>query len=261
LDDKIVSSWNGLAIRAFAEAGAALADDRYLDLAEAAAAFSIEHLTVDGRLMRSWRDGRVSVAGFLEDVASLAVSLFTLYSATGGTRWYEAAMDHVSRLDAFEREGGGFYQTASDAKRLLKRPTDLADNPLPSGNALAAEALLLASSFSGDGALRDRAQDALGAAGAIASRFPSMVGHHLAVALSSQKPRELAIVGNRWRDLAQVYWRRYRPDIALAASESATDAVPLLAGRSPEETRAFVCRGFVCDLPTTDPAVLESQLA
>lgn len=261
LDDKIVSSWNGLAIRAFAEAGAVLTDDRYLDIAETAASFSTEHLIVDGRLMRSWREGRVSVPGFLEDVASLAVSLFTLYSVTGDTSWYEAAMDHVIRLDAFEREGGGFYQTASDATGLLKRPTDLADNPLPSGNALASEALLLASSLSGDGHLRDRADHALEAAGAIASRFPSMVGHHLAVALSSQGPRELAIVGNGWRDLAQVYWRRYRPDIVLAASEKATDAVPLLAGRDTDVTTAFVCRGFVCDLPTTDPAELESQLA
>ena len=261
LDDKVVTSWNGLAIRALAEAGAVLDEDRYLDLARGAASFVLDELDVDGVLLRSWREGRTSVPGFLEDHAGMAVGLFTLYAATGEEHWYEAAAGLVERLDRFARPDGGFYATSSASEGLIKRPTDITDNPLPSGNALAAEALTLAHLYTGNATWRDRAVDALGSVAVLADRYPSMVGHHLAVAHSLLDPRELAMVGEGWRDLAAVYWRRYRPGVALAASGSGTAAVPLLDGRtSSNGARAFVCRNFVCDLPTDDPEVLAEQL-
>ena len=262
LDDKVVASWNGLTIRALAETGAVLSEERYLHLAREAADFALGSLVVDGVLMRSWREGRTSVAGFLEDHAAMAVGLFALYAATGEERWYEEAISLVHRFELFARPGGGFYATSAASEGLVKRPTDVTDNPLPSGNALAAEALLLAHLYTGDATWRDRAIDAIGTVAVLAERYPSMVGHHLAVAFSLLDPRELAIVGEGWEELASVYWRRYRPGVALAPSTSGTAAVPLLDGRSSSNgARAFVCRGFVCDLPTADPEVLASQLA
>ncbi|MGB8362629.1 MAG: thioredoxin domain-containing protein [Acidimicrobiia bacterium] len=261
LDDKVIASWNGLAIRALAEAGAALDEERYLELARDAARFATEELTVDGELMRSWRDGRVSVPAFLDDHASLAVGLFALYSATGETAWYEEAMRLVRRLDRFADEEGALFTTAGDDVSLVKRPSDITDNPLPSGNGLAAEALLMASLLTGDSSLRERADHVLGAAGLLATRHPSMVAHHLAVALAALDTREVAIVGEGWRDLARVFWSRYRPGAVLAPSSHPTDVVPLLTGREPEATLAFVCRDMVCAMPTADAVELAGQLA
>ncbi len=263
LDDKVISSWNGLAIRALAEAGGALGDEAYLAAAADAASFVDEHLTVDGLLMRSWREGRTSVPGFLDDHASIAVGLFSLYAATGDIGWYRKAMTLVGRLESFRGPDGELYATSSDGELLIKRPRDHTDNPLPSGNALAAEALLLASLYTGEQELRAAAEQTLGAVGVLINRYPTMVGHHLCVLQSMAGTRELAIVGPEWQELSGVYWRRFRPHIALAGStDGGAGDVPLLEGRYRDgETLAYVCQGFVCELPTTDPGVLSSLLS
>jgi uncharacterized protein len=260
LDDKVIAAWNGLVIRALAEAGAVLGEDRYLTLATEAAGFVLDRLTVDGRLMRSWRDGHTSGPAFLDDHAAMATGLFALYAATGEERWYVRALDLVEKLDMFSDGDGGLYSTASDTETLVKRPRDLTDNPLPSGNSLAAEAMLWAHLYTGESRWLEKSTSALGSVGVLAERYPSMVGHHLAVAYSADRSRELAIVGRGWRDLARVYWSRYRPGVVLAGSDLGSDVVPLLAGRADGATRAFVCHGFTCDLPTSDPETLAAQL-
>ena len=261
LDDKVVASWNGLAIRALAEAGAALNDERYLDTARRAASFIAEQLTIDDRLMRSWRDGRTSVPGFLDDHAAMAVGLFSLYSATGEPAWYEQAVRLVDQLDRFTNADGDFFSTAEDSAQLIKRPSDHTDNPLPSGNALAAEALLNASLFSGAEEHRTKAEDALGSVGLLMDRYPTMVGHHLAVSYSIDHSRELAIVGTDWQELANVYWKQFRPETVLAVSAQSEDIVPLLRDRHQAgQTLAYVCKDFVCNLPTASADKLGEQL-
>jgi hypothetical protein len=261
LDDKVIASWNGLAIRAFAEAGAALDEERYLHLAEEAAGFITNRLIVDSELMRSWRDGRTSVPGFLDDHAGLAVGMFTLFAATGNERWYEHGIGLVNLLGLFVKPDGGFYSNSNEAEDLVKRPVDVTDNPLPSGNALAAEALMIAGLYTGHDEWKRMSDSAVAAVGLLADQYPSMIGHHLAVAHSSADTRELAIVGDDWREMATVYWSRYRPGVALAPSAEESTAVPLLEGRTNRgETLAYVCQGFVCDLPTPDRDVLASQL-
>lgn len=260
LDDKVIASWNGLAIRAFAEAGAALDDDNLLDLAVESAGFVLEHV-VDGHLKRSWRNGRTSVDGFLDDQAAMAVGLFALYAATANVEWYQAAMGLVRGLKRFENGSGGYYTTAEDTMILVKRPSDTSDNPLPSGNALAAEALMMASLYTGDNDYYERARKALSSAALLMKQYPSMVGHHLGVLHSLDRSKELAIVGDQWRSLASVYWSRFRPNIALAASPEPTTKPPLLSDRYQDgSTLAYVCKGFVCDLPTADPVKLADLL-
>ena len=262
LDDKVVTSWNGLAIRAFAEAGAVLGDEAYSRIAAETADFVLRHLRAGDGLMRSWRDGRTSVPGFLDDHASMAVGLFTLFAATGEQRWYDAATSLVERLGLFAKPEGGFYATSEESGGLVKRPTDVTDNPLPSGSALAAEAFLLASLYTGNSEWRAISESALASVGLLVDRYPSMVGHHLAVAHAASDTKELAIVGRDWRELASVYWSRYRPGVALAPSAEGATGVPLLEGRADDgKTLAYVCRGFVCDLPTSDPDRLAAQLA
>ena len=253
LDDKVIASWNGLAIRALAEAGAALGESRYLEAAREAARFVLDELIVDGRLMRSWREGRTSVPGFLDDHAAMAIGLYALFAATGEVSWYDSAAAMVDQFERFANPDGGFYTTAEDAESLVKRPVDQTDNPLPSGSALAAEALLLAGLYTGEPDFRLQAESTLAAAGTLMNRFPTAVGHHLSITHSSRNAKELAIVGSDWASLAEVYWGRFRPHVALAGSRSSDHGIPLLADRHrPDATLGFVCEGFVCQRPVSD---------
>ncbi len=261
LDDKVIASWNGLAIRAFAEAGAALHQPEYLEAAKDAARFVSENLLVGGRLMRSWREGQTSVPAFLDDHAAMAVGLFALYAASGEIEWYQSATQFVEALDRFTNPDGGFYATADDSARLIKRPTDSTDNPLPSGNAMAAEALFINALYTGDAAHRKAAEGAMESAGLLMHRYPSMVGHHLSVSHSLTRSKELAIVGSEWAQMAEVYWSRFRPHIVLAGSLENIEEIPLLRDRhQPGQTLAYVCEGFVCDLPTSDADELAQLL-
>lgn len=266
LDHKVVAAWNGLAIRAFAEAGAALNRPDLVAEAEAAAAFVLDEMTDgDGRLHRSWSRGRVGVSGFLEDHASMAVALFVLYSISGEIRWYRAADRLVTHItNSFADPEGGFFSTSIEAPPLIKRPKDQMDNPAPSGNSLAAEALFLHSLFTGDQDSSRAAEATIRSGGLLIERFPSAVGHLLAVAHSmSSGGRELAITGSAAVELRAGIWDRYRPDMAVATAENskATELIPLLAGRWRQSgTFAYVCRGFVCDAPVTTAAEVRSAL-
>jgi hypothetical protein len=262
LDDKVVAAWNGLALRAFAEAGAALGDGTYLEAARACAGFIVAELIVDDTLMRSWREGRTSLPGFVDDYAAVAVGMFALFAATGEYRWYEVGRELTQALDErFADPDGGYYDTAVDAETLIKRPKSLSDNPLPSGNALAAEAQLILAGYTGDDELRRGGMDALGAASPLMDRFPSMVGHHLAVLASSMRVQELAVIGPDWAALAEPYWERYRPEMVLAPSSTGDEPIALFEGRhSDGGTLAFLCEGHVCNLPADNADSLRGQL-
>ncbi len=266
-DDKIVTAWNGLALRALAEAGAILESERYLAAAIDLADFATTRLRgSDGRLVRSWRDGRAGVAGFCDDYAALAVGCYTLYSATGNERWFSEAEQLVADLtELFADETGlGFYATAHDAETLIARPKNLMDNPTPSDNSLAAEAIQIHAALTGDPNAAALVDGIARSAGRLIDQYPSAVGHLIAV-LASAPLKEVAIVGpaDDRRELEATVWRQFRPDCVLAPGSGDTTPVPLLQHRTPggAGAQAFVCRDFVCELPVTDTATLEAQLA
>ena len=263
LDDKVVTAWNGLALRAFAEAAAVLGEPRYLEAAQDCAEFIATRLVVDDRPMRSWRDGRTSVDGFLDDYAAVAIGLFALFAATGEQRWYGLARELTLAIsEQFADPAGGYFDTAAGSERLIKRPKSQADNPLPSGNGLAAEALLVLAGMTGDGELRQHALDTLTSAGVLMERYPSMVGHHLAVLHSSTRMRELALIGPEWAHLSDPYWERFRPNVVLAPSSTGEEPIPLFADRASDgRTLAYLCQDHVCQLPTDAPDRLRDLLA
>lgn len=263
LDDKVVTAWHGMAIRAFADAGAALEDDALTATALRAGRFAADHLAPGGAVVRSWRGGQASGPGFLDDHASLALGFFALYAATGDTEWFDRAMTLVQALARFARPDGGFFSTAEDGPDLLKRPFDFTDNPHPSGNAMAAEALFYAGLYTGEPSWREQAESAVASVGLLVTRHPAMVAHHLSVADALERGMELAIVGPNREALTAVHFARFRPHVGLAVAAGPGSSVPLLADRTPGpdgSARAFVCRGFVCDLPVSDPVALAGQL-
>lgn len=263
LDDKVLVAWNGLAIRALAEAGAALSEPAYLAAAEAAARFVLERMrTPDGGLVRAWSKGKAGdVAGFLDDYAGMAVGLFGLFAATGDVTWFEAAADLTRQIPGrFGDPEGGLF--SSEPSELPKRPRDLFDNPSPSGSSLAAEAMLLLSLYTGDAETRALAEEYVRSLGTLIERYPTAAGHALALVSSLERgTHELAVVGPDAQTIARPYWKRYRPHIALATSLVPETRVPLLVGRGdPEATLAYLCSGFVCLAPVSSSAALNSSL-
>ena len=261
LDDKVVAAWNGLAIRALAEAGAALSEPGYLEAAKAAAQFVLERMAESG-LKRTWAKGTPgSVDGFLDDYAALGLGLLSLFAATGETGWYSAAEELIRSIPVRFEDADGtlFSATAGD---LFKRPRDLFDNPSPSGTSLAAEAMLWLSLYTGETDLRERAQGYLQQQAALFSRYPSGAGYGLAVATSLQLgTKELAVVGHDRVRLSEVYWKRSRPHIVLAQSDDPVSSVPLLVNRpGAPGGLAYVCSGMVCLAPTASPSELELLL-
>jgi uncharacterized protein YyaL (SSP411 family) len=157
----------------------------------------------------------------------------------------------------------GFYSPGVDASDLIARPKDFADNPLPSANSLAAEALVMHSAYTGEPT--DHLGEIARGAGRLLERYPSSVGHLLAVLVSVDAGiREVAIVGDAAaRDqLQQVIWESYRPTCVVAVGATDEDAVPLLhqRGTAAAAAAAHVCRNFVCELPVTTPTDLRSRL-
>ena len=278
-DDKVVAAWNGLAIAGLAEAGVLLERPDLTDAARSAAELLLDvHLTPEGRLLRTSRDGRAGDhAGVLEDYADVAEGLLALYAATGEPRWFEAAgrlLDVVLERFADPEGSGAFHDTADDAEALIRRPQDPADNATPSGWTAAAGALLSYAAYTGEGRYRTAAERALGVVSALGERAPRFVGWGLAVAEALlDGPREVAVVG-RADDPARAALHRAAlrstaPGAVVAVGEASGDGgaggpavVPLLADREARGGRAtaYVCRGFVCELPVDDPGALAARL-
>jgi len=268
LDDKAVCAWNGLAIRALAEAGVALEIPLYLDAARDTARFVLTEMRGgDGRLYRSWRDGRTSNPAFCDDYGALAVGLFSLYQATSELEWFDAARDITSQMiELFaDEEAGGFHATGNDVEQLIARPKNLFDSPTPSDNALAAEALQHLAAFSGDPELQERLDRVFQSASLVIDRSPIGAGHMLSVLLVSLEPAvEVAIVGRgpTRQALEAVVRRTYRPHVFLAVGDGLQDhGIPLLKDRpAGGEAAAYVCHGFVCRAPVDSPEALISAL-
>ncbi len=273
LDDKIVTSWNGLALRALAEVGRTLERDDVLEAAVNLARFVERELWQAGRLRRTWRDGTGKGDGYLEDYACLTNGLLSLYEATFDWHWFAWARE-LGRLmiELFaDPEHGGFFDTAQDAEALILRPRDLFDNAMPSGNSAAAEALLRLSSFTGDGEMERLARTVLDPLAALMARHPTGFGHALCAAeFALSERQEVAIVGPQaspeTRALRRTVFGPYRPSIVVAGAEpgntEAAAVVPLLQGRvAGEDAQAYVCQGFVCRMPVRDPAALGAELS
>ncbi len=267
LDDKVLAAWNGLAIVALAEAGRALEEPRYIAAAEAAAGFVVGAMRLEGgRLARSWRAGRTSGAGFLDDHAGMAAACLALWETTSDPRWIETALG-LARItvDLFADPGGGFFQTAADAEPLLTRPREVVDNALPAGASLAADTLQRLALLTGDAELERAGVGALRAVRELLVRAPAAFGTALgALDFYLGPSREVAVVGPEPEraPLLKEVWRGFRPRTVVAAAAAGEAPVPLLEGRDEAGGRAaaYVCERFACRLPVTSAEALREQL-
>ena len=258
--------------RAFADAAVALVGRRptrrrrYRAAATRAAETIVDGLLGAGRRARPLVEGRPGGrAGVLEDYTHLADGLLALYEATFDERWFATARALMDRVLArFADPAGGFFDTADDHERLVTRPKDVQDNAVPSGNAMAARVLLRLRGVDRRGGLPRRrgAGDAHGRA--VRGRYPTGFAQWLSAMDLALAP--VVEVADRRRPGRPGDGRArsprpagYRPNQVVAvAADPAPSAVPLLHDRIAIDGRpsAYVCRGFVCRLPVTDPAAL-----
>jgi uncharacterized protein YyaL (SSP411 family) len=272
-DDKVVTAWNGLAISGLAEAGMALHRVDWIAAAARAADFLIATHLVDGRLRRTSRNGTVGTsAGVLDDYGCLADGLLALHQATGESRWLAVATDlldtAVARF-ADPAASGAFFDTADDAERLVRRPSDPSDNASPSGASALAGALLTASALASpdrSARYRDVVEAMLARAGLLVSRAPRFAGQWAAVAEAwLAGPVQVAVVGVG--DPAEALRAAAVSGMAggsvVLAGAPDQPGAPLLAGRPlvAGAPAAYVCRGFVCDRPVTTAAEVTELLA
>jgi uncharacterized protein len=269
-DDKIVTAWNGLAITALAEAGVALERPEFLAAATQCARSIVDLHVVDGRLRRASLGGRVGdSAAMLEDHATLATGLLTLYQLTGDGSWLDAAiglldvaLDHFADPD----RDGRWFDSADDAERLMVRPADPLDGATPAGASTIAEALQLAAHL----VPADRAERYAAAADAtlatatpILTRLPRSGGHWLAVAEAAVRgPIQIAVACDPQQSELLSAARELAPGGAVVVGGPVNSSELLLnRDRVDGSDAAYVCRGQVCDLPVTTTEDLAVALA
>jgi uncharacterized protein YyaL (SSP411 family) len=280
-DEKVLTSWNGLML-------AALGHEDYRRVAEQNADFLLHHLMTDeGRLRHTWKAGgrpeagnsgnghcpetQAEGPGFLEDYACLIEGLLALYQVEFDPRWYQAAHDLAeTMITHFRAPEGGFYDTADDHEDLIVRPRDVQDNATPSGNAMAATALLKLAGLAAAPRYVEIAREALAGVQGFLERYPLGFGQWLvALDYALSRPFEIAIVGplddaatQRLLDAATDGFRPHQVVACGPAGQEAA-AVPLLAGRDLVNGKpaAYACRDFACQAPVTSQQALEELLS
>jgi uncharacterized protein YyaL (SSP411 family) len=254
LDDKVIASWNGLALAAVAEGARRLERPDLL-----AAAIELGTLLAVEPLWRTLRDGHAKYPAFLDDYANVAHGLYELHVATGDLRWLrEARRVALAAAGLFgDPEHGGFFLTPADGEPLVARQKAFDDNPTPAGSSMLAFVLLRLARIWGDDELEREAVGALRLVRDLLPRAPTAFGWALcALDLHLSPPRELAIVGGLGSDVARAALRGFDPNAVVAFGRA--DDVPLLEGKTLVDGRpaVYVCERFACQAPVTDPTEL-----
>ena len=272
-DEKILTSWNGLMLRSFAEAARYLDRPDYLQVATNNAEFLLRELSRNGRLLRTYKEGRARLNGYLEDYTFLADGLLALYEASFDPRWFKEAqhlIDEAIKLFA-DQHNGGFFDTGSDHEALISRPKDIMDNATPAGISVGVDVLLRLAAFTGEETYRRYADDYLQPIADIMVQHPQAFGHILgALDFAISRGKEIALIGDpklpETRALLDVVNTRYLPNSILAcASPEDTESIqsiPLLANRPMKDHRAtaYVCQNFACQAPVNAPGELAKLL-
>ncbi|MDZ7706109.1 MAG: thioredoxin domain-containing protein [Trueperaceae bacterium] len=272
LDDKILCSWNGLMLAAFADAGRVLERDDYLDVARRNARFLRAAFYKDGRLEHSYKDGQAKIGGLLEDYAYFGLGLVALYRATLEPEWLLLAFDLADVIvEHFRDEQGGFYGTPDDGEALIVRPKNIFDAAVPADSAAAAELLLVLARYSDNRAWEDLVADTVRPLGDALEQQPSGFATFLHVLDHLLRPpQEVAIVGDPAAEdtaaLVRAVQERALPYTAVALSTGPDDELaerlPFLQqrGRVDGKATAYVCEAGACRQPVTEPQALREGL-
>jgi hypothetical protein len=274
-DEKVLASWNGLMISAYARASLALGDDRYAQVAARAADFVLMKMRDGARLAHSIKDGHRGSLGFLDDYAFMIAGLLDLHEATSDPHWLREAvsLDAVLRDEFEDKSGGGYLLTPSGVEGLLAREKPAYDGAEPCGNSVAALDLLRLSEFTARDEYRARAERTLRAFADRLDRAPTALSEMLlAVDFASDRAKEIVVVAPTSPAEAEPLMAKVRATfvpnrvltriVARADGQARADLEPIVESKVAVGGRAtgYVCEAQSCKLPTTDPAVFGGQL-
>ena len=270
-DEKVLAGWNGLMLRAIAEAARVFGRDDWRDIALKNGEMLFREMVRDGRVMRTRTAGQTRLAGYLEDHAAVGLGALALYELTFDRAWLDRARALAATVVEWfwSEETGTFFDTARDHETLVTRPRDVTDNAVPSGSSLAAELLVRMGEIVQDAELLRRGRWIAETLAEPMAQHPQAFGHLLGVAdWVANGAVELAIAGDpadaRFAALVGETRERYLPALALAGGEPGPDTtgIGLLDQREARggAATAYVCRNYACDEPVTEPRALGEQL-
>jgi uncharacterized protein YyaL (SSP411 family) len=267
-DEKVLAAWNGMMLRAFAEAGAVLERPEFVRAAERNAEFLLREMRDgSGHLRRTWKPGHAArLNAYLEDYANVADGLLALYEATFEPRWLSASLElaEIILAEFPDWDNGGFFDTSIGHETLITRPKDIFDNATPSGNSVAADVLLRLALLTDRPTYRDAAEGVLLVLRDAMARYPLGFARALnALDFCLDLPKEVAIVGPAVADDTRALRRAvFEPFVPNKVVAGAGAPIPLLEGRESRDGRAaaYVCEHYVCQAPTSDPVVLRRLL-
>jgi len=269
LDDKVLTSWNGLMISAFALGGAVLEEPRYAEAARRAADFVLDKMLDPrtGILLRRYRKGAAAIPGFLDDYALFSQALLDLYESQFDLRHLQAAIRLTEKqMELFQdAAAGGFFSSAADDATLVMRMKEDYDGAEPSGNSIAVRNLLRLAQITNRAEFQEAASKTLNAFGSRISNVPAAVPEMLAACeFFIGEPRQIVLVGERgavdFAALLRALHSRFLPDRVLMRVDSDEARAFFSAGipsiASMTQPGAYVCRNYTCQLPVSNPAAL-----
>jgi uncharacterized protein YyaL (SSP411 family) len=268
LDDKVLADWNGLMIAALVNAGVTFGKPDWIDMAARAFRFIAEHMTRDGRLGHSWREGRLLLPGLASDYACMIKAALALYEATGERGYLAWALAWQGELDKHYRnpDNGGYFTTADDARGLVVRPDTTSDDATPNPNAIAAQNLIRLAPFAGDDQWRAAADRLID--GILPLAAQSLFGHIALLNAIDLRMRiaEIVVTGREVKRFANVALKLPFIDRVVLRAPSA-EALPAAhpaqskIAANPHETAAFVCVGETCSLPIANATEIAAAVA
>ena len=262
-------------ISSMAYGGAVLEEPKYVDAAKRAAEFVLASLREQGRLKRFYRDGRAVEQGFLDDYAFFTLGLLDLYEATFDPKWLAHARELAEQMiDLFaDDQGAALYLTAKDAERLIVRSKPSYDGAVPSGNSVAAFALLRLGILTMDDKIADRADKLIESFSAQLAQSPISLSAMLnALDLRIGPTQEIIIAGNadqpQTKQMLKLIRGRFLPNAVLLlhpagqAGKDIEKVVPFIEGQLPMggKVTAYVCENYVCRKPVNEIKALEEVL-
>ncbi|MEN8254540.1 MAG: thioredoxin domain-containing protein [Verrucomicrobiota bacterium] len=274
-DTKVLADWNGLMIAAFAKAGRAFGEDKYIQVAVKANAFIESEMRQEsGKLWHRWREGETAVPGQLEDYAFMIFGLLELYETTLDVQYLETALNYNDILaDSFiDGEGGGYFMTADDAEQLIVRPKELYDGAIPSGNSIQMLNLLKLARLTGRSELEEQAVETGKAFGGTIDRSPSSFSQALiALQFAGGESLEIVVTGERGNNEAKRMLEYidsvYKPGkVVLFKDPMEADRLAEVAPFTREhkmvegKTTVYICHNFACEQPITSLEELEEVL-
>ncbi len=266
-DEKVLTAWNGLMIRGMAIAGRHLQRHDLAGSACRALEFVRDRLWVDGRLQACWKDGRARFPAYLDDYAFLLDGVLELLQLRWRTDWLAFATSLADAMLTHFQDGrnGGFYFTADDHESLLYRPRPLADEALPSGNGVAAQALARLGYLVGEPRYLEAAERTLRMAAGALAQMPHAHCSLLNALEEYLDPPETVVIradpsaGEEWRQTASLVYSPRRQVFAIPSDERNLPE-GLAAKASAVDPVAYVCRGTVCAPPITSLSKLAESL-